>query len=68
MPRKGSRTERPLAGQRITSTVRPPLREMGEVAAQTLVQRIEAGGRAPAPRVVRVQLELIARGTTGPRR
>ncbi len=43
------------------TTVRQPLRKMGEVAAQTLLQRVNG---ATAPPVVMVQPELIVRGTT----
>lgn len=49
------------------TTVRQPLREMGELAARTLVKRIEAnGGRFP--RLIRVEPEMIVRGTTAARR
>jgi DNA-binding LacI/PurR family transcriptional regulator len=48
------------------TTGRQPLREMGELAARTLVSRIEAGGRHAALRLVRVQPRLIVRGTSAP--
>jgi LacI family transcriptional regulator len=50
------------------TTVRQPLREMGTLAAETLVERIES--RAPAGharRIIRVQPQLIVRGTTARR-
>jgi DNA-binding LacI/PurR family transcriptional regulator len=50
------------------TTVRQPLREMGELAARTLVQRIENGAHADAPRSLIVMPELIVRGTSAPRR
>ncbi len=43
------------------TTVRQPLRKMGEVAAQMLLQRVNG---ATAPAVVMVEPELIVRGTT----
>jgi LacI family transcriptional regulator len=47
------------------TTVRQPLREMGEIAAATLVERIESGTPASrARRVIRVQPQLVVRGTT----
>jgi DNA-binding LacI/PurR family transcriptional regulator len=46
------------------TTVRQPLREMGELAARTLVSRIEAGAGAASPRLLRVQPQLIVRGTS----
>jgi LacI family transcriptional regulator len=51
------------------TTVRQPLREMGELAARTLVRQIEGtsgGGRAR--QVIRVEPQLVVRGTTVPRR
>jgi DNA-binding LacI/PurR family transcriptional regulator len=48
------------------TTVRQPLREMGERAARTLLQRIEANGRGREPRLIRVAPQLIVRGTTAP--
>jgi LacI family transcriptional regulator len=50
------------------TTVRQPLREMGELAAKTLVRRIEgASGPARAQRTIRVTPELVVRGTTARR-
>ncbi len=43
------------------TTVRQPLRKMGEIAAQTVLQRVNG---ASAPPVVTVEPELIVRGTT----
>jgi LacI family transcriptional regulator, galactose operon repressor len=50
------------------TTVRQPLREMGELAARTLVARIESNSGSSYPRVLRVQPELIVRGTSARRR
>ena len=46
------------------TTVRQPLRQMGEIAAETMVQRIAAGRAAKAPRLVHVEPELIVRAST----
>jgi DNA-binding LacI/PurR family transcriptional regulator len=48
------------------TTVRQPLRRMGELAAQTLTIRVEAGPTAPHPRTIHVDPELIVRETTAP--
>lgn len=48
------------------TTVRQPLREMGLLAAETLLRRIAAPAHAPYPKEIVVQPELIVRGTTGP--
>lgn len=45
------------------TTVRQPLRKMGEIAAETLLRRI-AGDRS-IPGTITVQPELVVRGTTG---
>ncbi len=45
------------------TTVRQPLREMGILAAKTLLERLSNG--SPGPDVVTVKPELIVRGTTG---
>ena len=45
------------------TTVRQPLRRMGEIAAETLVQRIE--GRKDYPQEIAVAPELIIRESTG---
>ena len=46
------------------TTVRQPLREMGVIAARTLLERISS--RSTDPSSVTVEPELIVRGTTGP--
>ncbi len=46
------------------TTVRQPLREMGEIAAATLLQRIN--GKGTFSRVINVKPELVIRGTTAP--
>jgi LacI family transcriptional regulator len=48
------------------TTVRQPLRRMGELAAQTLTSRVESGPTAPHPRTIHVDPELIVRETTAP--
>ena len=45
------------------TTVRQPLRQMGEVAAETLLQRISNPGKA-TPNEVVLKPELVVRGTT----
>ncbi len=46
------------------TTVRQPLREMGMIAAETLVQRITAPAKAPYPKEIVVEPELIVRAST----
>jgi DNA-binding LacI/PurR family transcriptional regulator len=46
------------------TTVRQPLRQMGEIAAETIVARIAAGRSARSPRIVHVEPELIVRAST----
>jgi DNA-binding LacI/PurR family transcriptional regulator len=46
------------------TTVRQPLRRMGELAAQTITQRVEAGAGGKYPRTISVDPELIVRETT----
>jgi LacI family transcriptional regulator len=46
------------------TTVRQPLREMGMIAAETLLQRITAPAKAPYPTEIVVEPELIVRGST----
>lgn len=46
------------------TTVRQPLREMGRIAAETLLRRIIAPATAPYPKEIVVEPELIVRGTT----
>jgi LacI family transcriptional regulator len=45
------------------TTVRQPLRKMGEIAAQTLVDRIE--GRTTSARQIAIEPELVIRESTG---
>jgi len=46
------------------TTVKQPLRHMGEIAAETIVRRIAAGRNGRSPRVVHVEPELIVRAST----
>jgi DNA-binding LacI/PurR family transcriptional regulator len=46
------------------TTVRQPLRRMGELAAQTILKRVEQRNGAGYPKMVTVDPELIVRGTT----
>ncbi len=46
------------------TTVRQPLREMGLIAAETLLGRINATGRKEYPKEIVVKPELVVRGTT----
>ena len=48
------------------TTVRQPLREMGMLAAETLLRRIAAPARAPYPKEIVVQPELICRASSAP--
>jgi DNA-binding LacI/PurR family transcriptional regulator len=48
------------------TTVRQPLRRMGELAAQTITNRVESGTADPHPRTISVDPELIVRETTAP--
>lgn len=48
------------------TTVRQPLREMGLLAAETLLRRIAAPPNAPYPKEIVVEPELIIRGSSGP--
>ncbi len=48
------------------TTVRQPLREMGMIAAETLLQRITAPAKAPYPKEIVVEPELIVRASTAP--
>ena len=49
------------------TTVRQPLRRMGEIAAEALIKRIEHPRANHAP-TIRIEPELIIRGTTAPAR
>jgi DNA-binding LacI/PurR family transcriptional regulator len=46
------------------TTVRQPLRVMGKLAAETLLKRIAAGDKAPYPKEIVVEPDLIVRGST----
>jgi LacI family transcriptional regulator len=46
------------------TTVRQPLREMGVIAAQILLRRINAPAKTPYPKTVTVEPELIVREST----
>jgi DNA-binding LacI/PurR family transcriptional regulator len=46
------------------TTVRQPLRQMGIIAAETLLRRINAPAKAPYPKNIHVEAELIVRETT----
>jgi DNA-binding LacI/PurR family transcriptional regulator len=46
------------------TTVRQPLREMGMIGAETLLRRITAPAKAPYPKEIIVEPELIVRAST----
>ncbi len=48
------------------TTVRQPLRAMGELAARTLLARIQAGKSGDHPRIMTVKPELVIRASTAP--
>jgi DNA-binding LacI/PurR family transcriptional regulator len=48
------------------TTVRQPLREMGVIAAETLLRRINAPAKTPYPKAITIEPELIVRATTAP--
>jgi DNA-binding LacI/PurR family transcriptional regulator len=48
------------------TTVRQPLREMGVIAAETLLRRINASTGTPYPKTITVEPELIVRASTAP--
>jgi len=50
------------------TTVKQPLRQMGVLAAQTVLQRINAPLKVPYPKEIMVEPDLIVRGSTGPAR
>jgi LacI family transcriptional regulator len=50
------------------TTVRQPLREMGVLAAETLLRRINAPSSSPYPKTITVVPELIVRESTAPLR
>ncbi|MCI0403056.1 MAG: LacI family transcriptional regulator [Acidobacteria bacterium] len=47
------------------TTVRQPLRKMGEIAAETVIQRVTASRRS-YPKLITVDPELVIRESTGP--
>jgi DNA-binding LacI/PurR family transcriptional regulator len=46
------------------TTVRQPLREMGVIAAETLLRRINAPAKSPFPKAITIEPELIVRAST----
>lgn len=48
------------------TTVRQPLREMGQIAAQTTVSRIAGPKSAPYKKLLVMEPELVVRNSTGP--
>jgi LacI family transcriptional regulator len=48
------------------TTVRQPLREMGVIAAKTLLRRIAAPRSTPYPKTISIEPEMIVRATTAP--
>jgi LacI family transcriptional regulator len=48
------------------TTVRQPLREMGVIAAETLLRRINAAAKSPYPKTITIVPELIVRESTAP--
>jgi LacI family transcriptional regulator len=46
------------------TTVRQPLREMGVIAAETLLRRINAPAKSPYPKAIMVEPEFIVRAST----
>jgi len=48
------------------TTVRQPLREMGVIAAETLLRRINAPAKSPYAKSITIEPELIIRATTAP--
>jgi len=48
------------------TTVKQPLRQMGVLAAETLLRRINAPVKLPYPKEIIVEPEFIVRGSTGP--
>ncbi len=47
------------------TTVRQPLKDMGETAARLLLERLSGNGKRP-PAFITVEPELVVRGSTGP--
>ncbi|GAC1674836.1 MAG: substrate-binding domain-containing protein [Candidatus Acidiferrum sp.] len=48
------------------TTVRQPLREMGVIAAETLLQRINAPAKTPYPKTIAIDPQFIVRKSTAP--
>jgi LacI family transcriptional regulator len=48
------------------TTVRQPLREMGVIAAETLLRRINAPAKSSYPKTITIEPELIVRASTAP--
>lgn len=48
------------------TTVKQPLRQMGVLAAETLLERINASIKLPHPKEIMVEPDFIVRGSTGP--
>jgi len=48
------------------TTVKQPLRQMGVLAAETVLQRINASAKQPYPKEIIVEPDFIVRGSTGP--
>jgi LacI family transcriptional regulator, galactose operon repressor len=46
------------------TTVRQPLRQMGETAAEILLARINASAKSPYPKVITIEPELVVRSST----
>jgi DNA-binding LacI/PurR family transcriptional regulator len=46
------------------TTVRQPLRQMGVIAAETLLRRINASAKSPYPKTITIEPELIVRAST----
>jgi len=46
------------------TTVRQPLRDMGVIAAETLLQRINATAKMPYPKAITIEPEFVVRGST----
>lgn len=46
------------------TTVRQPLRQMGVIAAETLLRRISAPAKSPYPKAITIEPELIVRAST----
>ncbi len=56
--------DRPIAEVFGISTIRQPIRRMGQYAMATLLRLIAAGNRAPSPKTTVVKHRLVVRSTT----